>query len=54
MCVHVYAACLQVKDVDQYGRNVAACSLKQTGPAAASPYDVNAHMVSTGHATAYR
>lgn len=37
---------LQVKDIDQYNRNVAACSLKSE--------DINAYMVQNGHATAYR
>lgn len=43
----------QVKDIDQYGRNVAACSLKAPS-AGAKGEDVNAYMVQTGHATAYR
>lgn len=44
---------LQVKDIDQYGRNVAACSLKAPTPGAKGE-DINAYMVQNGHATAYR
>jgi hypothetical protein len=44
---------LQVKGIDQYGRNVAACSLKPATPAAKAE-DINAAMVANGHATAYR
>lgn len=44
---------LQVKDIDQYGRNVAACSIKPTTPAAKTE-DLGTFLVTNGHATAYR
>jgi len=44
---------LQVKDIDQYQRNVAACSIKPATTAAKAE-DLGTFMVTNGHATAYR
>lgn len=43
----------EVKDIDQYQRNVAACSIKPATTAAKAE-DLGTFMVTNGHATAYR
>ena len=44
---------MQVKNLDQYGRNVAACSISPDLPFQ-QPEDVGTFLVSNGYAVAYR
>lgn len=44
---------LQVKNLDQYGRNVAACSISPDLPFQ-QPEDMGTFLVSNGYAVAYR
>ncbi|PNH11580.1 Serine/threonine-protein phosphatase 2A regulatory subunit B'' subunit gamma [Tetrabaena socialis] len=43
-----------VKNSDQYGRNVAVCGLQSAGPFGGGLEDLNGWLVSNGHAVAYR
>jgi endonuclease YncB( thermonuclease family) len=45
--------CCQVKNKDQYGRNVAACSISPDLPFQ-QPEDMGTFLVSNGYAVAYR
>jgi len=51
LCVCVCV--LQVKNLDQYGRNVAACSISPDLPFQ-QPEDMGTFLVSNGYAVAYR
>lgn len=52
-CPHCDCSSPQVKNKDQYGRNVAACSISPDLPFQ-QPEDMGTFLVSNGYAVAYR